>query len=174
MGEKAKIIALAIVEPLASLTTPEIVLLVAVMVKVWLVFGEPASVRVQALGQPVILSCIGLGITHKGATGGPIIIPSLGIAGPMPIVHTPFCLGRFKVAIVSAVKTPVPGVAVLTVNCPGPPAKISNFSVELNVLALAVKLTANETPPSVEVKLIFRLMILVEVALIGDGSPKPK
>ena len=150
------------------------VLLVAVMVKVWLVFGEPASVSAQALGQPVILSCIGLGITHKGAVGGPIIIPSLGIAGPMPIVHTPFCLGRLRVAMVLAVKAPTPGVAVLTVNCPGPPAKMSNYSVEENVLAPAVKLTAKEAPPITEVRLIFRLMTLVEVALIGDGSPKPK
>ena len=91
------------------------------------------------------------------------------------MVQNPFCLGRLRVAAVQASRAPVPGVAVLTVNCPGPPAKISICSVAVvNVPASAVNLTAKETPPSVEVRLIFRLMMLVEVALIGDGSPNPK
>ena len=55
-GEKAKIIALAMVVPLASLTTPAIVLVAAEMVKVCSALGKPASVTAQLLGQPVILS----------------------------------------------------------------------------------------------------------------------
>src|SRR3989344_5895437 len=166
--------ALAIVVPLAALTTPGIVLLAAVMVKVWLVLGKPLSVRAQLSGQPVILGCKGLGIIQAGAGGGPIIIPSLGIAGPMPMAQNPFCLGRLRVFLVEAVKAPVPGVSVWTVNCPGPPAKISICSPEAKALAAAVKLTAKETPPTAEVRLIFLFIILVEVALIGEGSPKPK
>src|SRR3989344_1776008 len=166
--------ALAIVVPLASLTAPSIVLLAREMVKVWLVLGKPPSVRAQLSGQPVILSCSGLGIVQAGAGGGPIIIPSLGIAGPIPILQNPFCLGRLRVFLVEAVKALVPGVSVCTVNCPGPPAKISICSPEAKTAAAAVKLTAKETPPTAEVRLMFLLMMLVEVALIGDGSPKPK
>ena len=80
------------------------------------------------------------------------------------MVQNPFCLGRLRVAMVEAVKAPVPGVAVLTVNCPGPPAKMSICSPAVKVLALTVNLTAKETPPTTEVKLIFLLMMLVEVA----------
>lgn len=174
LGEKACTSTLVKTVPLASLTMPDIILLALEITKVWADFGRPASVKEQALGQPDIFNSSGLGITHAGAGGGPIIKPSLGMAGPMPTNHMPFCWGKERETIVDVAKAFTPGVTVCAVNWPAPPAKISIFSVAANVLAAAVNLMVRLTAEVVAVRVRFLVNTLVDVALIGAGWLNPK
>ena len=90
------------------------------------------------------------------------------------MVQKPFCLGRLRVAMVEAVKGVGSGRGRLDRKLPGSAGKNIYLFARVKTLAPDVNLTAKETPPTTEVKLIFLLMMLVEVARIGDGSPKPK
>ena len=164
--------------PLASLTMPVTVLSALEIVKVWEFFGMPESVRVQLEGQPDILSSSGFGIAQAGEGGGPIIIPFLGIDGPIPTNHIPLLLvavGIGKLAMTTASKALVlETVKVWTVKFDGPPAKTSIFSPAVKVLAEAVKLIVRVTAEEVAVRIKFLLIMLVEVALTGAGSIEPK
>src|SRR3989338_110138 len=96
VGEKAKIMAEAIVFPLPSFKIPAIVLSAVEMLKVLEVAESPSTREEQALGHPETTTSTGLGIAQFGDGGGPENPPPpppLGIAGPIPIFHVPFEAG---------------------------------------------------------------------------------
>ena len=105
-GEKAKIIALAIVVPASVFDRTGNRLVGGGNSECERRLGQPGVGDKAIVGQPVILSWIGFGIVQAGPKpAAHIIIPSFGIAGPIPMVQNPFCLGILSVAMLEAVKT---------------------------------------------------------------------
>ena len=168
--------AFAIVLPLPSFRTPEMVLSAVEIVNVFDVVVKPATAVVHTEGQPDTVTLIGFGMDQFGIGGGPLKPPDVpfGMAGPIPIPQLPFVLGIGMVVNVAASKASAPGVTVRTTNWPGPPANTSTVSPAVKVAAAVVSLTVKLMAEVVGVKAKSLVMMEVEVACTGVGMVLPK